>query len=235
MFKSGKENFHSGDFEKIINEHWSSSPYNDWTRSNIFIYENIVSFALYHVNAIPFCNHDSVILPYGHNDKYLVQESVCKLAKNQYVRLPSCFDIKVCNRDTSIKMILEFNFDFSVETPMASYSFDAWKLKFMKLSHNTIAPTRATKGSVGYDVYSAVYRLISSSECELVAMDIPLISSPGVYPWVAPRSSMTLKNTNVGVSVIDIDYRGNLKVLIMIHSSQNTSILNRETKLLCLS
>ena len=117
-------------------------------------------------------------------------------------------------------MILEFNVDFSVETSMASYSFDGWKLKFMKLCHNTIAPTQAAKGSVGYDVYSAVYRLLSLSECELVAMDIVLIPPPGVYPWVAPRSSMTLKNTNVGASVIDIDYRGNLKVLIMNHSSQ---------------
>ena len=100
-------------------------------------------------------------------------------------------------------MILEFNVDVSVETPMASYSFDGWKLKFMKLSHNTIAPTQAAKGSVGYDVYSAVYRLISLSECELVAMDIALIPPPGVYPWVARRSNMTLKNTNVGASVIE--------------------------------
>ena len=75
---------------------------------------------------------------------------------------------------------------------MTSYSFD-WKLKFMKLSENAKAPTRATKGSVGYDAYSAVYRFISPSECELVATDITLIPPPGVYPRVAPRSSLALK------------------------------------------
>ena len=32
--------------------------------------------------------------------------------------------------------------------------FDALKLKFKKLSENAIAPTRATEGSVGYDLYA---------------------------------------------------------------------------------
>ena len=99
---------------------------------------------------------------------------------------------------------------------MTSYSFD-WKLKFMKLSENAKALTRATKGSVGYDVYSAVYRSISPSECELVARDIKLISPPGVYPRVPPRSNLALKNTIVGAGVVDIDYRRHLQVLIINH------------------
>ena len=30
---------------------------------------------------------------------------------------------------------------------------------------------------------------------------------------------MALKNTNVGVGVIDLDYRGNVKVVVMNHST----------------
>ena len=116
-------------------------------------------------------------------------------------------------------MILEFNVDFSVEKPMTSYSFD-WKLKFMKLSENAKAPTRATKGSTGCDIYSAVYRSISPSECELVATDITLFPPPGVCPRVAQRSSLALKNTNVGPGVTDINYWGNLQVLIINHSTK---------------
>ena len=40
-----------------------------------------------------------------------------------------------------------------------------------------------------------------------------------VYPSVAPRSSMALKNTNVGVGVINLDYTGNVKVVVMNHST----------------
>ena len=59
---------------------------------------------------------------------------------------------------------------------------------------------------------------ISPQSCETVATDITLISSRGLYPRVAPRSSLTIKNTDVGAGVIDLDYRGNLKVLIVNHN-----------------
>ena len=45
-----------------------------------------------------------------------------------------------------------------------------------------------------------------------------MISSRGLYPRVAPRSSLAIKNTDVGGGVIDLDYRGNLKVLIVNHN-----------------
>ena len=219
LCKGNNKNFFKDDLEKIINENWATSPYKDWTRTDMFISDNILYLAIYDVNAIHFCDLDCVILAFGHSEKYLVQESVCEIAKNQYVRPPSFFDVNVCNRDMSIKMILEFHVDFSVEKLMISYSFD-WNLKFMKLSENAKAPTPATKGSVGYGVYSAVYRSISPSECELVATDITLIPPPGVYPRVAPRSRLALKNTNVGADVIDIDCRGNLQVLTINHSTK---------------
>ena len=116
-------------------------------------------------------------------------------------------------------MVLEFYVDFSVEKPMTSYSFD-WKLKFMKLSENAKAPIWATKRSIDSDIYSAVYRSISPSEYELVATDIALIPPLGVYSRVDPRSSLALKSTNVGAGVTDIDYRGNLQVLIINHSTK---------------
>ena len=230
LSKGNNKNFFRGDLVKIINENWATSPYKDWTRTDMFISDNILYLAIYDVNAIHFCDHDCVIFAFGHSEKYFVQESVCEIAKNQYVRLPSLFDLNVCNRDTSIKMILEFHVDFSVEKLMTNYSF-VWKLKFMKPSENAKALTRATKGSVGYDVYSAVYRSMSPSECELVARDITLISPPGVYPRVAPGSNLALKNTIVGASVVDIDYRRNLQVLIINHITKEHYILNRETKL----
>ena len=45
-----------------------------------------------------------------------------------------------------------------------------------------------------------------------------LIPWQGLYLRVALRSSLALKSTDIVAGVIDIDYRGNLKVVIMNHS-----------------
>lgn len=88
------------------------------------------------------------------------------------------------------------------------------KLTFKRLTKQVKTPRRTTEGSVGYDLYSAEKVLITTQSCSAVATDIALISLPGVYPRVALRSSMALKNTNVGAGVIDIYNRGNVKELL---------------------
>ena len=54
LFKGSTKNFFKGDLEKIINENWPTSPYKDWTRTNMFISDNVLYFDIY-VNAIHFC------------------------------------------------------------------------------------------------------------------------------------------------------------------------------------
>ena len=93
------------------------------------------------------------------------------------------------------------------------------KLKFQKLSEKAKIRRWASEGSVDYHLFSAVYKSIIPQSCEAIATNITLISLPGLYPRFAPRSSMTLKNTDVGAVVIDIDYRGTLKVVIMNQST----------------
>ena len=92
-------------------------------------------------------------------------------------------------------------------------------LKFKKLSEKATVPRRETDGSVGYDLYSAEDFTILSHGGKTVATDIVLVSPPGVYPRIILRSSFALKNTNVGAGVLDVDYRGYVKVIIMNHSS----------------
>ena len=45
-----------------------------------------------------------------------------------------------------------------------------------------------------------------------------MTSPRGVCPRVALRSSLAIKNTDFRAGVIDLDYRGNLKVVITNHS-----------------
>ena len=100
-------------------------------------------------------------------------------------------------------------------------------LRFKKLSDFATAPIKAINGSVGYDLYSVVNMTIFLHNKGFIATDITLSCPIGLYLRIAPRSSMAMKNTNVGVRVVDFDYRGNVKVVILNHSKEKLSI-NRE-------
>ena len=65
---------------------------------------------------------------------------------------------------------------------------------------------------------------LSAECCVLVPADIALQCPKGVYPRIAPRSSMTCRFTDVGVGVVDIDYTGNVKVVMMNHSEQDIEV-----------
>ena len=65
-------------------------------------------------------------------------------------------------------------------------------LRFKKLLPDAKAPVRATEGSVGYDLFSVVFKTIEPQECDVVPTDIALIAPPGVYPRTAPRSSLVI-------------------------------------------
>ena len=98
------------------------------------------------------------------------------------------------------------------------------KLRYKKLSKHATAPTRATAGSVGYDLYLAVGITLSAGCCVLVPTDIALQCPKGIYPRVAPRSSMACRFTDVGAGVVDIDYTGNVSCEQDIKVSQGQCI-----------
>lgn len=54
----------------------------------------------------------------------------------------------------------------------------------------------------------------------LVPTDIAIQCPKNVYLRIAPRPSVAMKNTDVGTGVIDTDYRGNVRVLILNHSAE---------------
>ena len=93
---------------------------------------------------------------------------------------------------------------------------------------NAIAPIRATEGSVGYDLYAAKKCSILPQSKGLVPTDIALQSPKNVYSRIAPRSNVAMKNTDVGAGVIDTDYRGNVRVLILNHSAETFNIEAKE-------
>ncbi len=94
------------------------------------------------------------------------------------------------------------------------------------LSINATMPTRATDGSVGYDVYSAVDAIISPRSRACIPLDITILPPPGTYAQIMSRSGLAAKNSvDVKAGVIDRDYTGNVQVLLENNSDQSFSVM----------
>ncbi|HEY7806164.1 MAG TPA: dUTP diphosphatase [Croceibacterium sp.] len=84
-------------------------------------------------------------------------------------------------------------------------------------------PRYATAGAAGMDVLSAEDVTLAPSARHAVASGLSVAIPPGYEIQVRPRSGLALKH---GISVpntpgtIDSDYRGELKVILINHSSE---------------
>ena len=156
----------------------------------------------------------------------LVIESESLYLRNSVIRHLTRLDMK----SMSERNYVLFEFQESFNTDRRNQN----NLKLKKLTEQAKAPRKATEGSVGYDLYDlySVEKVpITPQSCSTVATDIALISPPGSYPKVAPCSSMALKNTNAGAGVINIDYKGNVKVVIINHSTNSHLNIKREDRI----
>ena len=210
------ENSYNGEFEKLLDAHWILSPIHIWTRIEMYHVDNVMYFAKLVDLTIHICDQYCISSAKYLSDKIFIEDSICKQAKDNFVRIPSALDVKISNE--LVRVLLEFDREDSYDLSSISGRLP---LRFKKLSPNAKTPVRATEGSVGYDLFSAVFKTIEPLECDVVPTDIALIAPPGVYPRIAPRSSLAIKNTHVGAGVVDIDYRGNVQIVIMNHSREN--------------
>lgn len=96
------------------------------------------------------------------------------------------------------------------------------KLLIKKLTDDAIIPTRASPGSVGYDLYSTVDMHIPPSERGIVSTGIAATIPDGTYGRIAPRSGLAVRSgIQTGAGVIDPDYTGELKVILFNHGGEN--------------
>ncbi|GAX86332.1 hypothetical protein CEUSTIGMA_g13744.t1 [Chlamydomonas eustigma] len=79
----------------------------------------------------------------------------------------------------------------------------------------------ATGYSVGYDISSCINTVIPHGFRMLVDTGIVISCMPcGTYCRIAPRSGLALKGIDVVAGVVDPDYRGSIKVLLVNNSDQ---------------
>lgn len=108
------------------------------------------------------------------------------------------------------------------------------QIKVKKLCEHAKLPFRATQGSAGADLFAYIDKdiVIEPQERVLVPTGIAIeLESAETGAFIFPRSSLSSKH---GISlancvgVIDSDYRGEVKIPIINHSSEPYTIHNGE-------
>jgi dUTP pyrophosphatase len=88
-----------------------------------------------------------------------------------------------------------------------------------------LLPVRQTEGSVGYDLHSSLEDIIKSKTRKLVSTGLKISIPLGMYGRIAPRSSLACKKSvDVGAGVVDNDYRGEVKVLLINNGEEDFKI-----------
>ena len=98
-------------------------------------------------------------------------------------------------------------------------------LYIKKLDANATLPTRGSSEAAGYDIYSIDNVNIPPFGRKLISTGIAMTVPEGTYGQLAPRSGLAVKKgIHVGAGIIDRDYTGEVKVLLMNLSSDPVDI-----------
>ena len=92
-------------------------------------------------------------------------------------------------------------------------------------------PIKGSPQSAGYDVHNLNDFEIKTNQRALVDTGLMMTDCPNnMYLRVAPRSGLSVKGFDVGAGVIDSDYRGHIKVLL-INNSGSDKIFEKGTRI----
>ena len=92
-------------------------------------------------------------------------------------------------------------------------------LKFKRIGEESRRPTKGSIDSAGYNLYSAEETEVLSWKRKVVGTQIAIKVPQGMYGCIAPRSGLAAKHgIDVGAGVINADYQGEVKILLINHS-----------------
>ncbi len=104
-------------------------------------------------------------------------------------------------------------------------------LNYKKLSANAKTPTIGSDHAAGIDLYAAEECVLSVGERKAVPTDLAFAIPYGSYGRIAPISGMALRaGLDVMAGVIDSDYRGNVKV-VLINLGQQEIYLRKHDRM----
>ena len=104
-------------------------------------------------------------------------------------------------------------------------------LKIKKLNNEAVIPAYQTKEAAGFDLHSIEDVVIKPGERKLIGTGLAFEIEYGYEVQIRPRSGLAYKH---GITVlntpgtIDSDYRGEIKVLLINHGSEEFEIKKGE-------
>ena len=101
----------------------------------------------------------------------------------------------------------------------------AERIKFKRLGNDAVIPTRGSSQAAGLDLYSTEQKRVLRGERTLVGTGVAIGLPQGTYGRIAPRSGLASKaGISIDAGVIDRDYTGEIKVLLVNNGSEEFSI-----------
>ena len=95
----------------------------------------------------------------------------------------------------------------------------------MRMVPEARLPTRGSEKAAGYDLYAAENMTIKANGRALVSTGIAMTIPDGHYGRIAPRSGLAVKHeVDTGAGVVDCDYEGCVKVLLINHGQQDFTV-----------
>jgi len=94
-------------------------------------------------------------------------------------------------------------------------------IRVQRLSEDARIPTKGSKLAAGHDLYSSQDINTLASNRALVKIGLAIAVPEGTYGRIVPRSGLVTKWISVDAGVIDDDYRGEVKVLLVNHNSMD--------------
>ena len=121
--------------------------------------------------------------------------------------------------------ISDYQYVVKIKRQNFEISKDHQDLQIQLLSPKGKVPTRGTSDIAGYNLYCSKTITLPLHTWVLVSTDIAIQVSSGTYGRIAPRSGLVAKlSIDLSTGVIDADYRGTVKVLLVNHSNEEFQV-----------
>jgi dUTP pyrophosphatase len=101
----------------------------------------------------------------------------------------------------------------------------------VKLNNGALPPKRGSEFAAGYDLFSNESKIIEPGDRALVCTGLQISFPEGHYARIASRSGLACKfGIDVGAGVVDFDYKGLVKVLL-INNGKEPFIVNKHERI----
>lgn len=109
------------------------------------------------------------------------------------------------------------------------------KLQIKKLNNNAKNPIYGSEYAAGMDLFSSNEEpiIIEPQTRKIIPTGLSIsYDDPNYYMRIAPRSGLSVKNSiDVGAGVIDYDYRGEIKIVLINNHKNESFQVNRHMKI----